>query len=202
MKIKNLTRRQIRWTFFLLKFNFKIQYQIKSRNVKVDVLTRMFDFILVDFNDERRRYQHQIILTSNRLKIRSMKFDSKTSLYDRMLKVNKNDENCFRYRQTIKKNRKTLHDVKLKICTIKNEILWHDDQLWVFDNVTLLLKLIRESHDLFVCDHLDVTRIVEIFRRYYYWFNIHKIVKQYVRNCRIYNRFKVFLWDVVQRVNW
>ena len=42
--IKKLFRRQICWTFFLFKFNFKIMYQFESQNVKIDLLTCLSKF--------------------------------------------------------------------------------------------------------------------------------------------------------------
>ena len=58
MIIKKLFRRQIRWTFFLFKFNFKIMYQIESRNVKIDLLIRLFKFTFKNEIDARNKYQH------------------------------------------------------------------------------------------------------------------------------------------------
>ena len=106
------------------------------------------------------------------------------------MEANKGDEDCSRYRQAIEKGRKALHGVKLGACTVKDGVLWHGNQLWVPGNVALLLELIRESHDPSVCGHPGVARTVEILRRYYYWPNMHKVVKQYVRNCRTCNRSK------------
>ena len=44
MIIKELSRRQTRWILFLFKFNFKIMYQTKSRNIKTNSLTRLLKF--------------------------------------------------------------------------------------------------------------------------------------------------------------
>ena len=57
---------------FLSEFNFRIMYQTNFKNVKVDVLTRISDFISEDVTDEKSRFQHQIILTSNRLKMHAI----------------------------------------------------------------------------------------------------------------------------------
>ena len=74
---------------------------------------------------------------------------------------------------------------------MKKKVLYRDEKLWISNNVDLLLKFIRESHDLSICDHSDVTRTNELLKRYYYWFNMIKIVKQYIHNCRTCCRFKV-----------
>ena len=74
---------------------------------------------------------------------------------------------------------------------MKKKILYRDKKLWISDDVDLLLKLIRKSHDSLICDHSDVTRTNELLKRYYYWSNMIKIVKQYVHNYRTCCRFKI-----------
>ena len=44
MIMEELFRCQTRWVFFLFKINFKIMYQIESRNVKIDPLIRLSKF--------------------------------------------------------------------------------------------------------------------------------------------------------------
>ena len=126
----------------------------------------------------------------DRLKIQTTKLEKKSSIYDRVLKTNKIDETCFKYRRAITRGRTIFHEIKLNECHEKEEVLYRDKKLWISDDVNLLLKLIWKSHDLSICDHFDVTRTNELLRRYYYWSNIIKIVKQYVRNCRTCCRFK------------
>ena len=58
MIIKELSRRQTRWTFFLFEFNFKIMYQTKSRNVKANLLTRLSKFMFKNETDVQNKYQH------------------------------------------------------------------------------------------------------------------------------------------------
>ena len=53
MTNKKLIKRSARWSQKLLKFNFKIMYQTKSRNVKVNALTRMLDIISKDKENDR-----------------------------------------------------------------------------------------------------------------------------------------------------
>ena len=50
-------------------------YQTDFRNVKADVLTRMFNFIFKNVNDERNRFQHQIILIFNCLEIHAIEIE-------------------------------------------------------------------------------------------------------------------------------
>ena len=95
---KNFTRRQTRWIEILFEYNFKIIYQSNFRNVKTNVFTRFFELISKSENDARIKQQHQMIFISNRLKIRIMKMNSNLSLYFRVMKINKINDECFEYR--------------------------------------------------------------------------------------------------------
>ena len=66
MTIKELTRRQVRWAEKLSEYNFKIMYQSGTKNVKADALTRKSED-RPKGTDERLTYQHQVLLTPDRL---------------------------------------------------------------------------------------------------------------------------------------
>ena len=51
MTSKKLTSRQVRWVEILIDYNIKIQYQFEIKNVKVDVLIRMFEFRSIENNE-------------------------------------------------------------------------------------------------------------------------------------------------------
>lgn len=57
-------------------------YQTNSRNVKIDLLIRMLEFILKDANDERSQFQHQTILTFDRLELHITKDFSNESRFE------------------------------------------------------------------------------------------------------------------------
>jgi hypothetical protein len=63
MTTKKLSRRQTRWAEFLSRFNFQLTYRPGKQNGKADALTRRFeDQIDPDNDDERARYQYQVML--------------------------------------------------------------------------------------------------------------------------------------------
>ena len=104
-------------------------YQFDFRNVKTDVLTRLFESISKNENDARIKQQHQMILTSNRLKIRIMKMNSDLSLYFRVMKINKINDECSKYRIVLIQNKKKFKKIKLIICTIKHEVLYYENRV-------------------------------------------------------------------------
>ncbi len=185
MKDKELSRRQMRWVQKLADFNFKIMYQSDKQNIKINALTRWADFVLRDFNDERVRYQWITILTLNWMKIADLEKNVSESIYKQVLDVNEIDENCTLLREAKVRNEAQCKDIKLKNCRVQNEILYKDSQLWVSFNELLQMNLIREMHDQFSIDHLDILRTMKIIKRNYYWLFMQKTVDWYIQNCYV-----------------
>ena len=52
----------------------------------------------------------------DRLKIQTTKLKKEFFIYDRILKINKIDEICFKYRKIIVRNRIAFHEIKLNEC--------------------------------------------------------------------------------------
>ncbi len=75
MTIKELIRWQTRWAEKLSEYNFKIIYQSRKQNLKVDALIRMSDVKSVEANDDRKLYQHQMLLSEDRFELQSIKAD-------------------------------------------------------------------------------------------------------------------------------
>ena len=67
MTTKQLNRRQARWAEFLSEFNFRITYRPGKQGTKPDSLTRRIGDLPEDDNDERRQFQHQIMLKAKHL---------------------------------------------------------------------------------------------------------------------------------------
>ena len=110
---KKLTRRQARWAEKLFEYNFKIMYQSEIKNVKTDALIYKVDNFFITADDDRLKYQHQIILTSFRLKIHSMKADGKAFIYERIQTVNRIDEKCECFCRAIREKKKFFNRISL-----------------------------------------------------------------------------------------
>ena len=96
--------------------------------MKIDVLTRKSDDKLQD-DDDRLSYQYRILLTFDKLKIYVLKLDSEAFIHNRILTVNKNDEECTTIRQLVAKKKSTYKHIDIKNCFIKDEILYHRNRL-------------------------------------------------------------------------
>ena len=65
----------------------------------------------------------------DRLKIQTTKLKKKFFIYDRILKINKIDEICFKYRRVIIRDRIAFRKIKLNECHEKKKILYRDEKL-------------------------------------------------------------------------
>ena len=144
MTSKKLTSRQIRWVKILIDNNIKIQYQFEVKNVKTNVLTRMFEFRLVD-DDERELYREQVLLSFSRLQLCSI--DAQNDLYERIMQINRKDENCISHRQTLTDEQIINEEVSLRDCFDRNEVLFKNENLWMSDQLDLMIEIIRDAHD-------------------------------------------------------
>jgi len=190
MTSKELTRRQARWAEKLSEFNFKIIYQSGTRNAKADALTRKPGDSPTTAKDDRIRYQHQTILTPNRLSINCIEPGADAPIYDRIRKANIDDEECDCFRRAIEEGKRTFNRVRLDRCSIKDGILLYRNKLWVPGNPDLLVRLIREVHDQPSSGHPGIHRTTDLLRRNYYWPYMRRAVEQYIRNCYSCQRSK------------
>ncbi len=124
------------------------------------------------------------------MKIADLKKNISELIYKQILKTNKIDENCMLLREAIARDETQYEDIKLKNCWTQNEILYHDNQLWVSFNELLQMNLIREMHDQSSVNHSDILRTVKVIKRNYYWSFMQKTIDQYIWNCYICQRSK------------
>ena len=164
-------------------------YQSNVKNVKVDALIRMFDFRSIE-NDERKRYRKQMLFFSKKFQLCSI--DAMNDFFDRVFQTNKFDENCIIYRDALKIEKIFVENVNFQNCTIQNDAFYKNNKLWISNDFDLLLKIVRDVHDQFFCDHFDMNRIEKFIKRYYYWSNMKLIIKRYIRNCHNCQRVKTF----------
>ncbi len=69
MIIKELIRQQAKWAEKLSEYNFKIIYQLRKQNLKVDTLIRMSNVKSVEANNDHKLYQHQMLLSKDRFEL-------------------------------------------------------------------------------------------------------------------------------------
>ena len=80
MITKQLNRRQARWVEFLSKFNFQIAYRSSAQDAKSNNLTRRSQNLSKSNIDERKQFQHKIILKAIHLQFDMIKIVNLVSM--------------------------------------------------------------------------------------------------------------------------
>ncbi len=195
MKNKQLSQRQVNYLNILSKFNFQIIFRSDKMNTKVNALIWMS---LANVSESAKRLEDcfQTILTSDRVDILSIDLKlnanskSEINLYQRVWLVNRMNELCSEYKQAKNDNKLKLHSTKMKNCKIIDDVLFRKRLLWVFKNMHT--KLLQEVHDQSFIFHLDNKQTMNLVQRFYYWSDHQATIRQYIRNCHICQRSKVF----------
>ncbi len=195
MKNKQLSQRQVNYLNILSKFNFQIIFRSGKMNTKVNALIWMS---LANVSESAKRLEDcfQTILTSDRVDILSIDLKlnanskSEINLYQRVWLVNQMNELCSEYKQAKNDNKLKLHSTKMKNCKIIDDVLFRKRLLWVFKNMHT--KLLQEVHDQSFIFHLDNKQTMNLVQRFYYWSDHQATIRQYIRNCHICQRSKVF----------
>ena len=60
----------------------------------------------------------------------------------------------------------------------------------MFNDLKLMIKIIRNVHEQFFCAHSNKNRIEKLIQRYYYCFNMREIIKRFINNCYVCQKIK------------
>ena len=126
----------------------------------------------------------------DRFEIHAMKFDE--SIYERVLAINKIDDQCQIYREVFEQKFISMKKVNLKHCNEKNDALYYDNRLWMFVDMFLLIDFFKKIDEFSTLKHSEFNCMKIFLRRDYYWSNMRKVIRQYVRNCYKCQRIKIF----------
>ena len=83
-----------------------------------------------------------MLFTSKRLEIHFVKFEK--FIYERILVVNKIDDDYKTYRDAFEQNFTSMNEINLRNCYAKNDALYRNDKLWVSVEIFLLTDLFKK----------------------------------------------------------
>ena len=78
--------------------------------------------------DDRLLYQHQTILTSERLEISNIESNTNVSIFERIRTANQDNEKCESFRQAIKEKRRFFNRISFQRCTLENNVLYNQQK--------------------------------------------------------------------------
>ncbi len=221
MLIKLLSWRQVRWSEFLSRFNFKIMYRLSELNTWVDALTRRSEDLFLNEEDSRWEHQWQIVLKSKNLKIQvlinvlndsdfealessdlkneSMIFEQSESsekmsmneLEEQLFAVYFNDEWVQIMITVLRDDQRKLKEFLLAKCTLRSNRVYYKDKLLILEDEKLRLCLLQLSHDTSIANHSERVKIYKILSRHYYWLKMIKTVTRFVCNYHLCFQVKI-----------
>jgi len=221
MSIKLLSRRQVRWSEFLSRFNFKIVYRSSELNTRVDALTRRSEDLPLNGRNSRREHQWQTVLKSKNLEIQVLinvlddsdseapessdsegeSVISEQSEPSEEMPMNKLEEQLFAAYfndewvqivvTALRDDQRKLKEFPLAECTLRSDRVYYRDRLLIPEDEKLRLRLLQLSHDTPIADHPERVKTYEILSRHYYWPEMIKTVVRFVRNCHLCSRVKI-----------
>ncbi len=156
MIIKELIRQQAKWAEKLSEYNFKIIYQLKKQNLKVDVLIRMSDVKSVEANDDHKLYQHQMLLLKDRFELQSIEDDQKADQDLTQILLRSDSESDLKSDSDSKLESKVNQNSIKEMISIQNQIIVENRTNQLCFNIWIVLRSclnhsIKESQSWYVC---------------------------------------------------
>lgn len=214
MSTKELNRRQVRWAELLSEFNFKIKFRPGKQGAKPDALTRRSQDLPKEADDERTKYQKQVVLKPEQLDdeiVKSLQLNSlEPGPEDRRESMNKLEtlleksylENSLAkdFRTAKETGQRKLPERLIKdgmklamsdVSIIKDRI-YVRGRLWIPDFEELQLHLFKEHHDPPMQGHPGYRAMYSKMAENYYWLNMKEACRRYATNCSICRRSKAY----------
>ena len=186
--MKLLTRRQARWSEFLLQFNLVIHFRPRKLGAKPDSLTRWWDIYLKEgerdyasvnphnlcpvFTNEQLAsslhatlFYTPVLWASFIMDIQSLHSDIRSALRDDPAISEHLSNPIHRWSKDPK------------------GLLHLDNRIYVPDVGDLRLKVLQHNHDHPVAGHFGQNRTIDLIRHSYIWPELQNSVKSYIKSC-------------------
>lgn len=191
MTSKLLNCRQVRWSEFLSRFNFKIVFRPGKQGAKPDALTRRSGDLPKE-GDERLLHQSRVVLKSQNLDLGvfASGFEELSDLEKLFSEGYEKDMAPSEYLKQLKEGFRQSKDISLGDCQEVEGRLQYRRAWYVPDLDSLRLEILRTHHDVPSAGHPGRAKTFELVSREYYWPGMRKFVERYVRNCDTCRRTK------------
>ena len=109
------------------------------------------------------------------------------------------DIECVKRRAFVRKNK------KFKSWTLdSNNILRYWHAIYVFNEASLKVEILKRCHDDFLARHFEIEKIVDLIQRKFYWMYMRKNIEEYIKRCVISQRTKTHhhrLYDELSKLS-
>ncbi len=208
--VRKLSERQMRWQLVLSKFNPLIKYRPGKQGSLPDALTRR-DQDLPEEGDERLDYRMAQLIPDGMIQGNAIRLapagvlsptdrSSTDRLRDLWEEGKAQDKDFERLVKVVQQGERIFPSdldspVKVSVsdCTVdENGYLRFRGRLWVPNYEPLRTAIIQELHDSVMTGHPGKNGTISVVSREFFWPNLQATVKQFVRNCGVCGRTKVW----------
>jgi len=177
---KDLNLQQARWGERLANYDFIIKYRPGKLAGKPDILSRESGDSPWEGDMKHRQNHGRILLPEDAFAKDTLKALQANTTETISLEIDKELLNEIQTLSTTdkeireiqrKKASGTTHDRKiaLGLCEENNGFLMYDGLIWISDNDTLRLRILRDHHDAQATEHPGRARTLELVSRNFYW---------------------------------
>jgi len=172
-KPQHLNQRQIRWSLFLSKFDFRISYRPGTKSGKPDSLSRRLDYQENDSPITCTIPNDDPICCTAYEKI------------DKLIDLQKQDKFC---KETMSKLKSKSKEIKSSLFSLIRGVLHFQGRIIV--PFLLITKILQSFHDSPLGGHQGIHNTMDKLKRYYWWPNMRKDVENYILSCETCGRCK------------
>ena len=104
-------------------------------------------------------------------------------LFERAAEVSKTDLKCLTANRAWTEDKAHYENINLRACSLKDDILYRKDKLWVSADDQLRLEILQKVHNPSVSSHSGITHTEALLQWYYFWLRLQASVERYCRNC-------------------
>ena len=205
MSVRKLTERQMRWSLILSRYNFKISYVPGKENERADALSRREQDIPKGQEDERLQHRMRRLIKPEMLtgpkKRTTQVMVAETedpSLVKQWAQAQQQDQTYEEAVAAIRRDARifpTALGLKVSIaeCSLNEEgRLLFRGRRWVPDSEPLRTALIQQIHDTRLTGHPGREGTAALMARQFFWPNMLRDIRRFVRNCDICGRMKAW----------
>jgi len=193
---KDLNLRQARWGERLANYDFTIRYRPGKLAGKPDILSRESGDSPWEGDMKHQQNHGRILLPEDAFEVlqanttETISLEIDKELLNQIRTLSAADKQIQEIQR--EKENGTTRDgmIVLGLCEENSGLLMYDGLIWIPDNNTLRLHILRDHHDAQAAGHLGRARTLELISRNFYWPGQQKYVHRYIDHCDTCHRIK------------
>ena len=212
-KAQHLNERQMRWAGLLAEFDFELRYRPGKQAIRPDALSRREQDMPKDISDERLSNRFQVLIkhikvapgrTADNDSGTRPDFESDVSMFQQedqqreWVLARSKDRAYQTISMALYENvRRLPSDIGVKTslaeCHLDERgLLRFRDRVWIPESEGLRTSLIQQTHDSHITGHPGRDATYTILSRRFFWPNIAKDVRRFLRNCAVCGRSTIW----------